>query len=125
MSSCPTCDAPVTPEDRFCGNCGMAQPPAASTSPREGAARAAAAGEGYSGGAGDVSSAPLGDEESQNLSAPSAEPSGDPGGAALDPQFQPTIINGHNTDSGAEPAHDNPEAGAAEAGAAAAASGPQ
>ncbi|HEX6625694.1 MAG TPA: zinc ribbon domain-containing protein, partial [Pyrinomonadaceae bacterium] len=90
MSSCPTCDAPVTPEDRFCGNCGMAQPPAASVSPQAGAARAAAAGEGYSGGAGDVSSAPsepLGDEDSKTLDAPPAEPPGDAGSGGINPQF--------------------------------------
>ena len=29
MSSCFNCDSPVAPEDRFCGNCGLAlQPPA-------------------------------------------------------------------------------------------------
>lgn len=102
MPSCPTCDAPVTPEDRFCGNCGMAQP-LAGTPPQ---ARAVAAGYGD---AGDVSSAPsepLGDEESSGLSAPIAEPPGAASGAALDPQFQPTLINAPEQASD-EPAPDS------------------
>ena len=97
----------------------MAQPPAASASPLAGAARAAAAGEGYSGGAGDASSAPsepLGDEDSKTLDAPVAKPPGDAGSGGINPQFQPTLIDGPEQDAntGDEPARaDADEAAAA------------
>src|SRR5215208_2838798 len=64
MSSCFDCGSPVTPEDRFCGNCGLALQPAP-------------------GAAGGAAPAPS--------SEPAALPEPEPGGYG-DEQFQPTII---------------------------------
>src|SRR5215207_1089690 len=86
MSSCFDCGSPVTPVDRFCGNCGLALQPAP----------------GGGGGAASAS-APLAQEGSAGEPAETREPESSGYG---DEQFQPTII---------EPAHGGQAAAAARA----------
>src|SRR5215204_4123615 len=86
MSSCFDCGSPVTPVDRFCGNCGLALQPAP----------------GGAGGAAS-SSAPLAQAGGAGEPAETREPESSGYG---DEQFQPTII---------EPAHGGQAAAAARA----------
>ena len=75
MSSCFDCGAPVAPEDRFCGNCGLALQPAPSTGASGGAASSSA-----------LLALEGGAEESFEADAPEPEPRG-----YMD-DLQPTII---------------------------------
>ncbi len=74
MSSCFDCGSPVTPEDRFCGNCGLALQPAAGAEGRA---------------ASSSSSALLAQEGGAGEPAETREPESSGYG---DEQFQPTII---------------------------------
>jgi serine/threonine-protein kinase len=118
MSSCPTCEAPITREDRFCGNCGAAltsflpyeEPSAAIHAAGEGSEEGAAA------PAQDKSrpSRQIADESDSMEDDPSSSGQFEraPAGAgesldepdtdedALDPRFQPTIINAPRSSSG-------------------------
>jgi serine/threonine-protein kinase len=86
MTSCFDCGSPVTPEDRFCGNCGLALQPAPG-----------------GGGGAASSSAPLAQEGGAGEPAETRAPESS---GYDDEQFQPTII---------EPAHGGQAAAAARA----------
>lgn len=88
MSSCFDCGSPVTPEDRFCGNCGLALQPAAGA---EGGAASASASSSLAQGVGAGEPAGTREPESSGYG---------------DEQFQPTII---------EPSHGGQAAAAARA----------
>src|SRR5687767_15913302 len=80
MSSCFDCGAPVAPEDRFCGNCGLALRPAPSAGGSAALAHDSSAGE----------SAPVSEPSDAagraDASAPEA-PEGEP-----EEDLQPTLI---------------------------------
>ncbi len=96
MQTCLNCGAQNAPEDRFCGNCGLAAQPAASL----GAVAAARAGAPV-GGDSDApqtpgeSSALVQEDETEEPSEGETSAVEMPGGQGTSEEFQPTIIESH------------------------------
>ncbi len=94
MLTCPNCGAENAPEDRFCGNCGLAVPTAEGHSAVAAARAGAPGGDAPQQSPGD-SSAIAHEDETEEPSGGDTSAVGAPEEEGTSEEFQPTLIESH------------------------------